>query len=83
MNQTLETVTSESIATTNKTIGPNSTLAEFTYNNTPSALRITPFFANKVITDLTVHSEHDLASARAHNFVTDLDEFYISNFGNT
>jgi len=53
-------------------------LAEFTYNNTPSATTgITPFFANKGYhLNLTVHSEHDLASARAHNFVTDLDELH-------
>src|SRR5467141_3057571 len=53
-------------------------LAEFAYNNTPSATTgITPFFANKGYhPNLTVHPERDLASARARNFVTDLDELH-------
>src|SRR5882724_11588390 len=53
-------------------------LAEFTYNNTPSATTsITPFFANKGYhPNLTVHPECDLASAHAHDFVTDLDELH-------
>src|SRR5882724_4447873 len=53
-------------------------LAEFAYNNTPSATTsITPFFANKGYhPNLTVHPEHDLASARARDFVTDLDELH-------
>src|SRR5882672_1486606 len=53
-------------------------LAEFAYNNTPSATTgITPFFANKGYhPNLTVHPERDLASACAHNFVTDLDELH-------
>ena len=51
-------------------------LAEFAYNNTPSATTsITPFFANKGYhPNLTVHPKCDLASACAHNFVTDLNE---------
>jgi len=53
-------------------------LAEFAYNNTPSATTgITPFFANKGYhPNLAVHPERDLASARARNFVTDLDELH-------
>jgi len=53
-------------------------LAEFAYNNTPSATTgITPFFANKGYhPNLTVHPERDLASARARDFVTDLDELH-------
>src|SRR5467141_3386715 len=53
-------------------------LAEFAYNNTPSATTgITPFFANKGYhPNLTVHPERDLASARACDFVTDLDELH-------
>src|SRR5882672_9469195 len=53
-------------------------LAEFAYNNTPSATTgITPFFANKGYhLNLTVHPERDLASARARDFVTDLDELH-------
>src|SRR5882672_9519901 len=53
-------------------------LAEFTYNNTPSATTgITPFFSNKGYhPNLTVHPKCNLASARAHNFVTDLNELH-------
>ena len=53
-------------------------LAEFAYNNTPSATTgITPFFANKGYhPNLTVHPERNLASARARDFVTDLDELH-------
>ena len=53
-------------------------LAEFTYNNTPSATTgITPFFANKGYhPNLTVHPECDLASTRACDFITDLDELH-------
>src|SRR5467141_2030076 len=53
-------------------------LAEFTYNNTPSATTsITPFFANKGYhPNLTVHPECDLTSACARDFVTDLDELH-------
>ena len=53
-------------------------LAEFAYNNTPSATTgITPFFTNKGYhPNLTVHPERDLASTRARNFVTDLDELH-------
>ena len=52
--------------------------AEFAYNNTPSATTgITPFFTNKGYhLNLTVHPECDLASARARDFVTDLDELH-------
>ena len=59
-------------------------LAEFAYNNTPSATTgITPFFANKGYhPNLTVHPEHDLASACARDFVTDLDELH-QQLGNT
>ena len=44
----------------------------------PSATAgITPFFANKGYhLNLTVHPECDLASARTHDFVTDLDELH-------
>src|SRR5882724_1814044 len=53
-------------------------LAEFAYNNTPSATTcITPFFANKGYhPNLTIHPEHNLASAQARDFVTDLDELH-------
>jgi len=83
-NQTLEQY-SESIATINKTIGPELLpLAEFAYNNTPSATTgITPFFANKGYhLNLPFYPEHDLASAHAHDFVTDLDKLH-NNFNST
>src|SRR6266481_600953 len=53
-------------------------LAEFAYNNTPSATTgITPFFANKGYhPNVTVHPECDLASARTRDFITDLDELH-------
>jgi len=51
-------------------------LTEFAYNNAPSATTsVSPFFANKGYhLNITVHSEHDIASSRAHDFTIDLDE---------
>jgi len=48
-------------------------LAEFVYNNTPSATTgITPFFANKGYhLNLTIHLELDLPSVHACDFVTE------------
>ena len=53
-------------------------LAEFAYNNAPSATTgISPFFANKGYhPNLTIHPECDLASACAHEFVVNLDELH-------
>src|SRR6267378_2825724 len=53
-------------------------LAEFAYNNTPSATTgISPFFANKGYhPNLTIHPERDLASSRAKYLVLDLDELH-------
>ena len=53
-------------------------LAEFAYNNAPSATTgISPFFANKGYhPSIAVHPERDLASSRARHFVTDLDELH-------
>ena len=53
-------------------------LAEFAYNNAPSATTgITPFFANKGYhPNLTIHPEYDLASARAHDLVVDLNQLH-------
>jgi len=82
MNETLDN-TSKSIATTNKTIGLTLTLAEFAYNNTPSATTAYTLLANKGYSSRTSRSSRAWsASIRAHNFITDLDS-YISNFGNT
>jgi len=51
-------------------------LAEFAYNNAPSATTsVSPFFANKGYhLNITVHSEHNIASFQALNFTVDLDE---------
>ena len=51
-------------------------LAEFAYNNAPSATTgVSPFFTNKGYhPNLLVYPERDIASSRAHDFVIDLDE---------
>jgi len=51
-------------------------LAEFAYNNAPSATTgVSPFFANKGYhPNLLVYPEQDIASSRARDFVIDLDE---------
>lgn len=53
-------------------------LAEFAYNNAPNASTgITQFFANKGYhPSITVYPERDLASARARDFVVNLDELH-------
>jgi len=53
-------------------------LAEFAYNNVPSTTTgVTPFFANKGYhPNISVYPEHNLASARVRDFVTDLDKLY-------
>ena len=53
-------------------------MAEFAYNNTPSATAGTsPFFANKGYhPNLTIHLEWDLASSHAKNLVVNLDELH-------
>ena len=53
-------------------------LAEFAYNNAPSATTgIMPFYANKGYhPSLTVHLERNLASAHARDFITDLNELH-------
>ena len=55
-------------------------LAEFAYNNAPSATTgVSPFFANKGYNpSITVHPERDLASTRARDFVVDLDELHAT-----
>ena len=53
-------------------------LAEFAYNNAPSATTgISPFFANKGYhPNISIHPERDLTSARAREFAVDLDELH-------
>jgi len=51
-------------------------LAEFAYNNAPSATTgVSPFFANKGYhPNLIEYPERDIASSHARDFVVDLDE---------
>ena len=51
-------------------------LAEFAYNNAPSATTgVSPFFANKRYhPNITVHPECDITSSWAHDFAVDLNE---------
>ena len=51
-------------------------LAEFAYNNAPSATTsVSPFFANKGYhPNITVHPKRDIASSRARDFAEDLNE---------
>jgi hypothetical protein len=53
-------------------------LAEFAYNNAPSATTgISPFFANKGYhPNITVYPERDIASTRALQFAVDLDQLH-------
>ena len=53
-------------------------LAEFAYNNAPSATTgISPFYANKGYhPNITVHPEYDLASSRAKDLVVNLEELH-------
>ena len=53
-------------------------LVEFAYNNTPSATtRVSPFFANKGYhPNITIHPEHDLTSAQAHEYSIDLNSLH-------
>jgi len=53
-----------------------SPLAEFAYNNAPSATTgISPFFANKGYhSNLMIYPERDIASSHARDFIVDLDK---------
>ena len=55
-------------------------LAEFAYNNAPSATTgISPFFANTGYhPNISVHPECDLASVQAHEFAIDLDDLHTT-----
>src|SRR5271169_797916 len=53
-------------------------IAEFCYNNTPSSTTgVSPFFANKGFNPaFTVHSEYELTSLKAQEYVTNLQELH-------
>jgi len=53
-------------------------LAEFAYNNTPSATTgVSPFFANKGYhPSISVYPEHDMTSARARDYAVDLESLH-------
>jgi hypothetical protein len=53
-------------------------IAAFCYNNTPSfTTGVSPFFANKGYNPaFTVYSKYELASLKAQELVTDLQEFH-------
>jgi len=53
-------------------------LAEFTYNNAPSATTgVSPFFANKGYhPNITVYPERDMTSARARDYAVDLESLH-------
>ena len=53
-------------------------LAEFAYNNAPSdTTGVSPFFANKGFhPNFTIHPEHSLASARAHELAVNLEALH-------
>src|SRR3979490_470369 len=57
-------------------------LAEFAYNNAPSATTgILPFFTNKDYhLNLTIHPERVLTSSRAQDFVVELDKLHQELF---
>ena len=54
-------------------------IAEFAYNNAPNdSTGISPFFTNKGYhPNITVYPEYNLASDRAQDFVTDLNELHM------
>ena len=53
-------------------------LAEFAYNNAPSATtRVLPFFTNKGYhPNISVYPEHDMTSARAHDYAVNLESLH-------
>jgi len=64
------------IVITNKTTGPNSHLLQSLYNNALSATTsVSLFFTNKgYYSNITVHSECNIASLQVHNFAIDLNK---------
>src|SRR6201999_4134220 len=54
-------------------------LAEFAYNNAPSATTgVSPFFANKGYhPNISIHPERDLSSALARDYAIDLNELHL------
>jgi len=54
-------------------------LAEFTYNNAPSATTgVSPFFANKGYhLNISIHPECDLSSALTRDYAIDLNELHL------
>ena len=53
-------------------------LAEFTYNNAPSATTgVSPFYTNKGYhPNITMYPEREIASQCAHEYIVDLDELH-------
>ena len=53
-------------------------LAEFAYNNAPSATTsVSPFFTNKGYhPNITVHPEHDLSSTQAREYAVNLESLH-------
>ena len=53
-------------------------LAEFAYNNAPSATTgVSPFFTNKGYhLNITVHPKHDLSSAQAREYAVNLESLH-------
>jgi hypothetical protein len=54
-------------------------LAEFAYNNAPSATTgVSPFFTNKGYhPNISIHPERDLTSALTHDYAIDLNELHL------
>ena len=53
-------------------------LAEFAYNNAPSAMTgVSPFFSNKGYhLNITVYPKHNLSSAQAREYAVDLESLH-------
>jgi len=52
-------------------------LAEFAYNNTPSATEVLPFFTNKGYhPNISIYPERDMTSAQACDYAVDLESLH-------